>query len=200
MKLGLLTDIHEHVEFLRLALGRLARERVDQIVVIGDVFETGQRIEETCRLLAESRAIGVWGNHDFGLCHQPDARTWAKYPRGVLDFMTTLRPRLEIGGCHFTHVEPWLDPENIVDLWYFEGVPDNEAKLARIFQAVSERHIFAGHFHEWLLATPERLLGWLGHEPVVLDPGRFFCVVGALCLGRFATFDTQTCELVPFNS
>jgi predicted phosphodiesterase len=199
MKLGLLTDIHEHVEFLRLALARFEHERVEQVVVIGDIFETGSRIEETCRLLAEARAIGVWGNHDFGLCLNPDGGTWIKYPRGVLSYMRTLKPRLEIAGCHFTHVEPWLNPEEVLDLWYFDGVPDNEQKLARIFRAVPNRHIFAGHFHQWLIATPERLLGWLGYQPIVLDPGRFFVVVGALCLGRSATFDTETCELVPFN-
>ena len=199
MKLGLLTDIHEHVEFLRLALARFERQRVDQIVVIGDIFETGARIEETCRLLADAGAIGVWGNHDFGLCSNPEAATWARYPRSILDFMTTLRPRQEIAGCYFTHVEPWLDPENVTDLWYFDGPPDDEQKLARIFQAVPNRHIFAGHFHQWLIATPERILGWLGYNPIVLDPGRFFVVVGALCLGRSATFDAETCELVPYN-
>jgi predicted phosphodiesterase len=199
MKLGLLTDIHEHVEFLRQALACCDRERVEQIVVIGDTFETGQRIEETCRLLAEARAIGVWGNHDYGICSNPTAEIWCKYPRSVLDFMTTMRPRLEIAGCYFAHVEPWLNPENMLDLWYFEGPPDNEQKLSRIFEAVPNRHIFAGHFHEWLIATPERLLGWLGYEPIVLDPGRFFTTIGALCLGRFATFDTDSCELVPYN-
>ncbi len=199
MKLGLLTDIHEHVEFLRVALGTFERERVDQIFVIGDIFETGERIEETCRLLAEHRAIGVWGNHDFGLCSNPDSRTWAKYPRSVLDFMTSLWPRLEISDCHFTHVEPWLDPENVLDLWYFDGIPDNTAKLARIFAAVPSRHIFTGHFHQWLLATPDRLLGWMGHEPIVLNPGRYFTIVGALCLGKFAIFDLESCRLVPFN-
>ncbi len=54
MRFGLITDIHEHVEFLRVALDRLRQERVDRIVVLGDVFETGERIEETCRLLAEA--------------------------------------------------------------------------------------------------------------------------------------------------
>jgi predicted phosphodiesterase len=199
MKLGLLTDIHEQVEFLRLALARFERERVEQIVVIGDTFETGTRIEETCRLLSEVGAIGVWGNHDFGLCSNPDAATWARYPRSVLDFMTTMKPRLEIAGCHFAHVEPWLDPENVTDLWYFDGPPDNEQKLTRIFGAIPGRHIFAGHFHQWLIATPERILGWLGYNPIILDPGRFFVVIGALCLGRSATFDTESCELVPYN-
>ncbi|MDP7302373.1 MAG: hypothetical protein QGG09_04690 [Pirellulaceae bacterium] len=32
MKLGLITDIHEHVELLRSALDQLKREQVDQIV------------------------------------------------------------------------------------------------------------------------------------------------------------------------
>jgi predicted phosphodiesterase len=199
MKLGLLTDIHEHVEFLAGALRRFERECVERIVVIGDVFEMGRRIDETCHLLAAAGAIGVWGNHDFGLCSNPDGETWARYPRGVLDYMTTLRPRLEIAGCHFTHVEPWLDPENVLDLWYFDGVPDDEVKLARIFAAVPQRHLFTGHFHQWLLATPGGIQGWLGYEPIVLDPGRYFVIIGALCQGRYATFDTESFELVPYN-
>ena len=39
MKLGLITDIHEQVEFLQIALDRFRQEQVDQVVVIGDVFE-----------------------------------------------------------------------------------------------------------------------------------------------------------------
>lgn len=64
MKLGVLTDIHEHVENLRTALERFRVEQVDRIVVIGDVFEMGHRIKETCQLLSDAKAIGVWGNHD----------------------------------------------------------------------------------------------------------------------------------------
>ena len=60
MKLGLITDIHEHVEFLQVALDRFRSEQVDQIVVIGDVFAMGERIEDTCRLLSQANAIGVW--------------------------------------------------------------------------------------------------------------------------------------------
>ena len=58
MKLGLITDIHEHVEYLRLALELFGSERVDQVVVIGDVVETGSQLEETCRLLSQANAIG----------------------------------------------------------------------------------------------------------------------------------------------
>ena len=60
MRLGLIADIHEQVEFLRAALNRFHQEQVDRVVVLGDVFETGERIKETCWLLAEAQAVGVW--------------------------------------------------------------------------------------------------------------------------------------------
>lgn len=198
MKLGIITDIHEHVEHLRAALDRLRREGVDQIVFVGDVFEMGVRIEECCRLLAEAHVIGVWGNHDFGLCyHVPDIIR-RRYPAAVIDYMTSLRPRLEIGGCHFCHIEPWLDATDVSDLWNCEGPPDHPKKLRQIFKAVPHQFLFAGHFHRWLLARPTAFVDWPGDAPIRLDQGRYFIVVDALFDGCFATFDTNTLELVPF--
>jgi predicted phosphodiesterase len=200
MKLGLITDIHEQVELLHNALDRFAKERVDQVVVLGDVFEMGERIEDTCRMLTEAEAVGVWGNHDYGLCVDVDDELRGRYPGSVIDFMASLRPRLDLAGCHFTHVEPWLDPEDLADLWYFEGPPDEHGKLDRIFSAVPNRVMFAGHFHRWLLATPEGISDWIGDRPVrLLDDQRYFVVVGALCEGRYAVFDTDTSVLMPFN-
>jgi predicted phosphodiesterase len=190
MKLGLLTDIHEHVEHLRSALDLFRDERVDQIIVIGDVYEMGQRLKETCRLLADAKVIGVWGNHDYGLCVEPNTALCAKYGDDVIRFMTSLRPRLEYGGCHFSHVEPWLNPEDVADLWYFDGLPDRQDKLDRIFNAIPHDLMFAGHFHNWLLATPSGIEDWSGQTPLTLRGERYFVVIGALCEGRFAIFDT----------
>ena len=164
------------------------------------MFEMGERIEETCRLLVDARAIGVWGNHDYGLCVDPDDDTRVKYPLSVIDYMTSLRPRLDVGGCHFAHVEPWLNPEDIADLWYFEGPTDEHGKLERIFNAVPHRVMFAGHYHKWLLVTPKGIAEWRGECSVHLsEPERYFVVVGALCEGRYAVYDTETSVLVPFN-
>jgi Icc-related predicted phosphoesterase len=52
MKLGLVADIHEEVDYLREALGLLRHEAVDQVVFIGDLVGMAIRLEETCRLLA----------------------------------------------------------------------------------------------------------------------------------------------------
>lgn len=198
MILGLLADIHEAVDLLRVALARFRAEGVEQVVVLGDVLENGRRIEETCRLLWDANAVGVWGNHDFGLCGQPDAALQAKYSRRVLDFLGSLSPRLEIEGCLFTHVEPWLDPQKFEDLWFFDGIPDTPEKRRRIFAAVSHRLCFAGHFHQWLLATPDHLAEWQGEEPVSLaSDGRRFVVIHALCQGHAAVLDTERWLLLP---
>jgi hypothetical protein len=203
MKLGLLTDIHSHAESLQAALDRLRAERVDQIVVIGDVVDLFGRqayVEETCRLLTEARAVGVWGNHDYGLCVEPDESVRAKYPPAVLDFMGSLRPRLEVAGCFVSHVEPWLNAEYMPDLWYGGGPPATSEQLDRIFAAVPHRAIFGGHYHVWHAATPEGVQRWDGTAPIAFGEDRHFVVVNALSEGNFAVYDTQTANLIPMRT
>lgn len=201
MKLGLVTDIHEQVAPLRIALEHFARDRVDKIVVIGDVFMLGEDLDETCRLLAGANAIGVWGNHDFGICSDPSSEQRAAYSPTTMAFLTSLRPRLEVEGCYFSHVEPWLDPENVADLWYFDGPPDEHEKLDRIFRAVPNRVMFGGHYHKWLLVTPEGVRDWSGGESIRLSPQeRYYVVIGALCDGWYAIYDTDSRELEPFTT
>ena len=169
MKLGILADIHEHDEELRRAITVLGQHGADRFVVLGDGFERGKRIEETVRLLRDVATVGVWGNHDVGLCFDPSEKVRQRYSAAVLDFMGSLQPRLEIDDCLFTHVEPWLDPDKIEDLWYFDRPSDTPEKLARSFSAVANRVMFIGHMHRWLLATPDGLKPWRGEGPVCLD-------------------------------
>jgi hypothetical protein len=51
MRIGILADIHEDVEDRSAALALLRREAVDQVVVLGDLFETGRRIGDPVALL-----------------------------------------------------------------------------------------------------------------------------------------------------
>jgi predicted phosphodiesterase len=199
MRIGILADIHEDLDHLRWAIDVLVEHGADRLVVLGDVFELGLRLRETVALLAEAGAIGVWGNHDFGLCRDnPRPEDRQRYGERVLDFMGRLRPRLEVEGCLFTHLEPWLDPEKIEDLWYFDGPPETPEQVARIFAAAPNRVMFIGHYHRWLLVTPEGLRPWSGDEPIVLEVvNRYLVAAHAVCAGRCALFDTGTNELIP---
>jgi hypothetical protein len=200
MRLGLLADIHEHTWQLRRAIAVLQQHGAERFVVLGDVVEMGQRMEETVDLLRQVKAVGVWGNHDIGLCFDPDDKVCDRYSAAVLGFMGSLQPRMEIDDCLFTHVEPWLDPHKVQDLWYFDGPPDSPEKLARSFAAVPHQFLFMGHMHRWLLGTPDGLSPWRGEGPVGLDHrARHLIVVHAVCDGHCALFDTETNELVPFS-
>ena len=200
MRLGLLADIHEQTEQLRKTIDVLQRHGAERFVVLGDVFETGKRIEETVSLLQDVQAVGVWGNHDVGLCFDPGEAVRQRYSAAVLHFMGRLQPRLEIDGCLFTHVEPWLDPHKAEDLWYFDGPSDSPEMLARSFAAVPHRVLFIGHMHRWLLGTPAGVLPWRGDRPLRLDSAnRHMIVLHAVWDGRCALFDTQTGDLTPFG-
>ena len=91
---------------------------------------------------------------------------------------------------------------NILDrLRYYEGPPDQLEKLQRIFDAVPNKIMFAGHYHRWLLATPAGIADWRGEAPIqFLENDRYFVVIGAICEGRYAILDTDSSMLIPFNN
>ena len=202
MRIGILADIHEHLAHLRWAIEVLGEQGADRLVVLGDVFELDTAWKRPSRSSTEVGAIGVWGNHDFGLCRDnPRPEDRRRYGERVLAFMGRLQPRLEVEGCLFTHVEPWLDPEVIEDLWYFDGPPETPEQVSRIFAAVPNRVMFVGHYHRWLLVTPEGVQPWSGDEPTVLEVGnRYLVAIHAVCDGKCALFDTVTNELIPFDA
>jgi len=202
VKLGIVSDIHEAVDLLARALARFRRLGVDRVVVLGDVFETGPRLEATVGLLAEARAVGVYGNHDHGLCVEPSDCLRARYPGPVLDYMAGLLPRMEIDACLFAHREPWLDGTDVAQIWHVDEQPLTPDLLARSFVAAPDhRAIFVGHFHRWLAATRLGPLPWDGKRPLALfsPAGPTLVVVNAVCEGYAATFDTATGELRPLD-
>ncbi len=201
MRIGILTDIHEAADELRRALAVLRRHGADRLVHLGDLCGMCTDLEETVRLLDEAGVDGVWGNHDFGLCGgNPTDEDRLRYSERLLAYMRRLRPRLEVEGCLLTHVEPWLDPEVIEDLWFFDGPPESPERVARIFAAAPNRVMFVGHYHRWLLVTPEGMQPWSGDSPIVLGPGgRYLVAVDAVCKGKCALFDTVTNLFTPID-
>jgi predicted phosphodiesterase len=200
MRLGLIADIHEAVEPLQEALDLFARNGVDEVLHLGDVCRMHRRLGETVALLAKGNVAGVWGNHDYGLCREVDDETRRRFSPAVTEYMGSLEPAQIRADCLFTHVEPWLDAHDVVQLWYFEGAPDTPEKLARSFAAVPQRVLFSGHQHAWLLGTPDGLISWDGTTPVRLaPPQRYLVVLHALVSGHCAIYDTISGDLVPLR-
>ncbi len=203
MKIGLVSDVHEAVEELAAALGELRRRGADVVVSLGDacdVFQPRSQALETVMLLREAGAVGVWGNHDMPLCMEVDEKVRQRYDPAVLEYMAGMRPRLVLEDCHFSHVEPWLDPMKAEELWYFEGPPDTPEKVGRSLAAVPQQTLFVGHMHRWLAADAGGCLGWQGTGPLELAAGkRHLVVVAAVVDGSCGVFDTQSRRLEPIR-
>jgi predicted phosphodiesterase len=203
MRIGIVTDIHDQVELLARALAALRAEAVDAIVTLGDntdLFWKWRAAREVAALLRNAGAIGVWGNHDFGLCRNVTEEIRRRFLSTTCDYFATLQPRLELGGCHFSHIEPFLDPERADDLWATEGRPEDETRAARSFAAIPHRVAFIGHFHRWLITSDTGPVAWDAAAPITLTPPRrFLVVVGPLVQSAFATYDTETRVLTPYR-
>ncbi len=197
MRLGLLADIHEHVEQLEWAIATLRAQDVDRFVMLGDVYEMGGRIEETVALLSKLDTLGVWGNHDFGLCRDVCESVRARYSSEVLAYFASLAPYVEYEDCRFQHIEHHLDPTILEDLWSFEEHLGVDAALG--FAAHPHHRLFIGHFHRWEVHEPEGKVSWDGRSPISLRPDRRALVaVRAVCDGSCALYETESAVLVPY--
>lgn len=201
MLIGIVSDIHEHVENLGRALSALRNGGADTVVSLGDACQTfgeESRAAEVAALLDGAGARGVWGNHDFGFCREVCDEIRRRADEATLAVMARMQPHLVVGDCRFTHIEPWLDPKSVEDLWFFDGPPDTAAKAGRSFAAVPERVLFVGHFHRWLVMTPAGRVEWDGQSALDLKgPGRYLVVVAPVVDGWCAAYDTEAQTLFP---
>jgi len=190
MRLGLLADIHEEVELLRRAVDALTSQGVSQFVVLGDIFDTGKSIDATVAALSQLNSVGVWGNHDFGLCRDVSEETRRRYSPEVLDYFARLEPWIELGASRFQHIEPFLDSEQLEDLWSYGG--DSCLDPALSFKACRHSRIFMGHLHRWSLMTPRSVVSWSEREPLRMAPDeRYLVVVHAVQQGWCAWYDYE---------
>lgn len=198
MKLGLLADIHECLPNLEAALEWLAAQRVEQIVFLGDLCETGRHLGPAAAMLRAVGAVGVFGNHDMGLVVEPEPALRARFPADALAYLDTLGGVLSLDDCRFSHVQAWMDPRDWSQPWYLHDPPRSREQILRNLDAAAERILFQGHYHKWLVADRRGPRAWNCECPIQLvAPERFVVIVDAVLGGWCATYDTATGWLVP---
>jgi hypothetical protein len=176
----------------------------------GSLSEVGQPIVD-CRPATHdrvgplSRALGLFrrcGAECIGalLCHRVEERVRARYPAAALGHLAALRPRLVVGECHFSHVEPPVDPHDAQALRACAGGGplDCAGRARRGLAAVGQRLVSAGRYHPRPAATAGGPVGWRGEGPLGLaGAGRYCVVIGAAFRGRCGVLDAGRCELTP---
>ena len=108
MRVALISDIHGNLVSLEAVLADVDRQRVDQVVCLGDVAALGPQPRQ---VIARLRALGcrcVMGNHDLELiCPEliqglepwlAEVTAWCaeQLTEGDLDCIRAFQPRIEI--------------------------------------------------------------------------------------------------------
>jgi hypothetical protein len=202
VRIGILADIHEHVENLDAALSRLRRLGAERLVVLGDVIDSGRRMVETTARLDAAGAVGVWGNHDIGFARPRDPAAISDIPAPVRAYLGRLADRFEIDGALFSHVEPWRDPYDVAESYYLDGPPTTAERARRTFEAIPQRIALIGHFHRWMALDADGPIAWDPAAPLRLRPdGRYLIGVHAVLDGWCALLDTAAgvLEAIPIG-
>lgn len=200
MRMGLLADIHESVERLAAGIARCRAAGADRLLTLGDIYHDGRRFAETVAMLRAAEVAGVWGNHEFGICHEPGAWVARDFDPDTCAYMARLRPRMEVEGVLLGHVLPHHDPTDYAQPWYVENAPETPAQAAPDFAAYPHRRMFLGHYHRWQVVTPESIVPWPGVGPFEFERDRrYLVVVAAVSDGWCALYDTEADVLTPID-
>ena len=166
-------------------------------MVLGDLFETGEQVEEVTRVLREVRTVGVWGNHDLGFCHEPDRELVIRYSQEVADYFATLSARYELRDMLCSHgLATWALTDPTV--YYSSGFPWESSDVDEVFATFKQRVFLTGHFHRRYLRSGDRPSPWNDKTPCFFEPEqRHFVVMHAVLDGWCAMLDMDANRLAP---
>ncbi|WP_243358348.1 metallophosphoesterase family protein [Fundidesulfovibrio terrae] len=161
MRLIVLSDIHGNLEALLAVLADARRVAPGAaIVCLGDVVGYGADPEAAARMVMESGAACVMGNHEMGVTDlrsrsrfNPQAWDSVLWARSRLSpetrrWMAGLPASLSLEGCRFVH---GLPPDE-VDTYLFQA---SAAKAVQAMEGIAEDVCFVGHTHQLRLVRVE---------------------------------------------
>ncbi|MEM7114164.1 MAG: metallophosphoesterase family protein [Chloroflexota bacterium] len=114
MRLALISDIHGNHTSLQAVLDDINREKVDQIICLGDVATLGPQPREVLECLMSFNCTCIMGNHDAFLLEPALLHTYMDFPwfadvvdwtiaqlsAEQLDYVRSFKPSLKLPLCH----------------------------------------------------------------------------------------------------
>ena len=162
MRQALISDIHGNLEALNSVLADIGKQKVDEILCLGDIVGYGPNPCECLDLVMRKTRFSILGNHDQAALFDPDgfnpvaqrAIYWTRDQlddssggRAALtnqrwDFLSELPKQLSENEVLFVHGSP-RDPTN--EYVFPETIYDGP-KMRNIFDRV-KTYCFQGHTH-----------------------------------------------------
>lgn len=153
MRIAVLSDIHSNLEALQEVLFDIQKQKIDQVISLGDAVGYGPNPNEVIQLLLQSNIPSVIGNHELAVLDpaaldffNPVARIAIEkniqmLTPAALDYIRSCKRHLCFHGLRFVHGFPPDDPKT-----YLFQVSDQ--KMLSILDDLDESIVFIGHTHE----------------------------------------------------
>jgi putative phosphoesterase len=146
MKIGVISDVHNHLEALEYALEQL--RDCDLILSLGDLVSDYRVDPRVLKLAREAHVEGIAGNHEKGILMVPGSRVRATLTPEDLAFLQALPAQrtLEADGRRIVvaHGAPWDDPDHFRCAYLF---PYDAAGVARAATEACADLLLLGHTH-----------------------------------------------------
>ena len=152
MRVAIISDIHGNYRALISVFQDITKQRVDEIISLGDNVGYGPEPEDVVTFLQEQQVFSIMGNHEFALIDQSYYKKLNPSSKESLDITMQLissESRVWLGSLdrsairyntRFIHGCP---PDSITR--YLFDPP--ESRLINIFNSYPEPVCFAGHTH-----------------------------------------------------
>lgn len=154
--IALISDIHANLEALKAVLNSLKKEKVTEILCLGDIVGYGANPDSCIKLLRDGRILSLLGNHDYySVCNESLAGfnldalnsiiwTRKKISNKNKDWLKTLPFNIKIDldnrrMLHFAH-------SNLLDYKSWAYISDVEAAKKNLLDS-DFKFNFIGHTH-----------------------------------------------------
>lgn len=178
--IGIFADVHGERRSLIGALEACRTAGVEQIALLGDLFDRVEQADACAAALVGWPTIGVWGNHEREIAQA--ATAGGALAPATIALLTGLREELVVDEVCLTHeAARWEQRATLARLG---------ARAVIAAPAHDEMRItFAGHTHH-RAARNERGPLDVGRGILTLDPTRRYLInPGALAVGQYAIWD-----------
>ncbi len=187
--IAIISDLHSNLEALRAVVDDIAKKRIEQVVVLGDVVGYGPNPNECLELVKQLRPqVILMGNHEDALLNgcpdnmHPRAQTAIDWTRRQLSeadiaFIKTWPTEHYIGNLMAVHASP---RDHVLEYIFPHDVRHRQ-KMVEIFAKIPGRHCVVGHVHipgvfteDYKFITPPELMSNLylfGDEKAVINVG-----------------------------
>ncbi len=183
MLYAIIADIHSNLEAFQSVLDSLKKERIDRIVIVGDIVGYGADPKECIRLVKSLDSALLSGNHEWAVLGLLDTKWFNEYARAAV--MWTADMLNEDEKEFLRKIELTFEDENIIaahgslnDPHSFNYIFSADDASKSFIKMDGKRPCFVGHSHQpvTFIRNKDKLIDFSLEKEFSLDPDNQYII------------------------